>query len=114
MSEGNQGVQPPKKAGADLKQFHRLVELQKQMISLAKQNERAKRECEDLRQHLDNQVSARFPGRAAARPHLRHKAKSVLIRIPAVALEKTGLTFTAGCVMIADAAQKVVKAVKLD
>jgi hypothetical protein len=114
MSGGEQGVQPRKKVGADLKQFHRLVELQKQMIHVAKQNERTKRECATLQKHLDSELIARLRGRPALRHHFRHKAKKALIRLPAFALEKTGITFMAGCVMIADAAQKVVKAVKLD
>lgn len=57
MSRQGKDVQPDNRVGSNLEPYRRLVELQKQMIELAQQHERARRECEALRAQIADEVA---------------------------------------------------------
>jgi hypothetical protein len=69
-----------------LESYRRLVELQKQMIQLAQQNERAKRECAELRDRVAIEVIARMESRRS--PRLKDKA---LKQLPGMGAPKSNL-----------------------
>jgi len=71
----------------DVEPYRRLVELQKQMIKLAQQNERVRQECSELRQRVATEAATR----ETARRSLRQKAKKALKQIPGMAAAKSGL-----------------------
>jgi regulator of replication initiation timing len=85
MWRGVEEVSMGKRVADDLEPYRRLVELQKQMIKLAEQNERAKRECAALRERVGAEMIARFKERASLRQRLRHKANKILKRLPVLA-----------------------------
>jgi hypothetical protein len=91
--------------------YRRLVELQKQMIELAQQNEKTERECAALRDQVARELAARQQARRSLRHRLRQKAGKVLKRLPGFSARESGLPFNAGNSR-PNAAQKVVKAVK--
>ena len=70
-----------------LESYHRLVELQKQMIQLAQQNERAKQECAELRELVATEVIARMDSRRSPRP----KANKALKPSPRATVTKSNL-----------------------
>jgi len=70
-----------------LESYHRLVELQKQMIQLAQQNERAKQKCAELRELVAAEVIARTDSRHSPRP----KANKALKQPPRAAVAKSNL-----------------------
>jgi hypothetical protein len=70
-----------------LESYQRLVELQKQMIRLAQQNERAKQECAELRELVATEVIARTDSRRSPRP----KTNKTLKQSPKTAMAKSNL-----------------------
>jgi regulator of replication initiation timing len=70
-----------------LESYQRLVELQKQMIQLVQQNERAKQECAELRELVATEVISR----TEARRSLRQKTNKVSKLSPAMAIAKSNL-----------------------
>jgi regulator of replication initiation timing len=70
-----------------LESYQRLVELQKQMIQLAQQNERAKLECAELRELVATEVIARMDSRRSPRP----KTNKALKQSPRTAVTKSNL-----------------------
>jgi hypothetical protein len=70
-----------------LASYQRLVELQKQMIQLAQQNERAKRECAELRELVATEAIARMDSRRSLRP----RANKALKQSPRAAVAKSNL-----------------------
>ena len=75
------------KLGNELELYHHLVELQKEIIRLAQQNERAQQECLKLRE----QVVGEAAGRADARRTVRQKANAALVQLPGIATAKNNL-----------------------
>ncbi len=71
----------------ELELYHHLVELQKEIIRLAQQNERAQQECLKLRE----QVVGEAAGRADARRTARQKANAALVQLPGIAPAKNSL-----------------------
>jgi hypothetical protein len=67
-------------AAGDLEQYRRLIKLQRQMIELARQNEKAKRECDALREKVAREIAASLARRSLTL-RLRLKAKKVLKRL---------------------------------
>ncbi len=74
-------VQSSHQVENDLEQYRRLVELQKQMIKLARENEKAKRECAVLREKVAREVVARMARRKMSQ-RLKKKAKRILKQLP--------------------------------
>jgi regulator of replication initiation timing len=70
-----------------LESYHRLVELQKQMIQLAQQNERAKLECAELRELVATEVIAQMDSRRSLRPQTNRALK----QSPRMAATKSNL-----------------------
>jgi hypothetical protein len=70
-----------------LESYHRLVELQKQMIQLAQQNERAKQECADLRELVATELISRTEARRNPRP----KTNKALKQSPRTVVAKSNL-----------------------
>jgi len=89
MCQGVEEVQSGKQAAGDLEQYRRLVELQKQMIKLARQNEKARRECESLRERVAVEAIASLKKRRSLHQHLRQKAKMTLKRLTRFAVMQT-------------------------
>lgn len=81
----------PQPAGDDLLPYRRLVELQKQMIEMAHQHERARRACQGLREQMALEIIAR----QRARQSLRHRCQQVVLglfsRLASFALAATQL-----------------------
>jgi hypothetical protein len=84
MEQGIKEVRANVPCAIDLDPYHQLVELQKQMINLAQQNERIRQECETLREQV---VAARItrPGmrlnlRPAANPKLKPFSRAAAVR----------------------------------
>ncbi len=75
---------PFRRQARDLEQYRRLIKLQKEMVTLARQNEEAKRECDDLREELEME----FKPRARA-GQFRLKAGRVLKRLSKLAADKS-------------------------
>jgi hypothetical protein len=82
MFRGQKRIQKPEPVTDDLEPYRQLVELQKQMIKLAKQNDQAKRECAALRERVAHEIAARLQVRRSLRHRLRQKAGKVLKRLP--------------------------------
>lgn len=61
MSPSDEQLERPKPTATGIESYRRLIELQKQMIVLSQQHERARRECEALRDTVAREVAAR-PG----------------------------------------------------
>jgi hypothetical protein len=70
-----------------LASYQRLVELQKQMIQLAQQNERAERKCVELRELVAAEVITRMDSRRGP----RHKTNKKLKPLPRTAAAKSNL-----------------------
>src|ERR1051325_10576329 len=94
MSRGVQEVEPRRKVSGDLAQYRRLIELQKQMIKLANQNKKAKRDCAVLREKVAKEVAARL-SRKSLSQRLRQKAKKVLKQLPKFKMEMDSLNAAA-------------------
>lgn len=73
--------------GNGLELYQQLVELQKEIIRLAQQNERAEQECTKLREQMAAEVS----GRREARRSVWRKANGALVQLPGITTAKTGL-----------------------
>lgn len=72
---------------AELEPYHQLVELQKEIIRLAQQNERAELECTKLREQMAAEVS----GRREARRSVWRKANGALVQLPGITTVKADL-----------------------
>ncbi len=75
------------KVGDELELYHQLVELQKEIIRLAQQNERAEQECLRLREQVAGEASSRVD----ARRTIRQKANAALVQLPGIATAKDNL-----------------------
>ena len=80
-------VQADAQAVNGLESYQRLVELQKQMIQLAQQNERAKQECAELRELVATEAIARMDSRRSPRP----KTNRAFNQSPRAAVTKSNL-----------------------
>jgi hypothetical protein len=69
----------------ELEKYQRLVELQKQIIALAQQNQRAEQACDALREQMASEVVSQ----AGAQRNLRQKANRALMQLPGIALAKS-------------------------
>jgi len=99
-----------KKVADDLAPYRRLVELQKQMIELAQQHEQSKRRRDAVHEQMVREITGRRTVRRGLRHRLQQSAAKLLKRVPGFPVGK--LNFGAlSCYSMADAAQKVVKAV---
>ena len=78
MSQTIKEIQADTKSINGLAPYHQLVELQKQMIQLAQQNERAKHECAGLREL----VATEMISRTEARRSLRQRTSKILKQLP--------------------------------
>jgi len=67
-------------AAGDLEPYRQLIKLQRQMVELARQNEKAKRECDALREKVAREIAASL-ARRSLKLRLRLKAKKVLKRL---------------------------------
>jgi regulator of replication initiation timing len=76
MEPGNSDIQASMTFADNLEPYQRLVELQKQMIQLAQQNERARQECAELRERLAGEIIRRTGTPAK----LRQKVNQVFSR----------------------------------
>ena len=83
MWRGDKEVEAGTPRADGLDPYRRLVELQKQMILLAQQNERVRQTCEELR--------ARVTARVAPRNGLRQKAANALKKLPGIGAAKPAL-----------------------
>ena len=77
MYPGVQAVAAKGKADDELEPYRRLVELQKQVIELAQQNERARQDCAALRDRLTGEAIGRLHAHRSLRQRLRLKANAV-------------------------------------
>jgi hypothetical protein len=82
MDRGFEEIEPGHQVAGDLAQYRRLVDLQKQMVALAKQNKMAEQHCAALRERVGSEVVARRKKRASLGQMLRHKVKTVLKVLP--------------------------------
>jgi hypothetical protein len=87
-SNENRGM---KKVADDLAPYRRLVELQKQMIEVAKQHEQSKRRRDALREQMVREVTDRRPVRRGLRHRLQRSAAKFLKRVPGFAAGKPSL-----------------------
>lgn len=71
----------------ELELYQQLVELQKEIIRLAQQNERAELECTKLREQMAAEVS----GRREARRNVWRKANGALVQLPGITTVKADL-----------------------
>lgn len=71
----------------ELELYQQLVELQKEIIRLAQQNERAELECTKLREQMAAEVS----GRREARRSVWRKANGALVQLPGITTVKADL-----------------------
>lgn len=76
--------QPP--AGTDLLPYRRLVELQKQMIEMARQHEQARRACHGLREQMALEIIARQRARRSRRHRLQQSVLGLFKRLANVVL----------------------------
>ena len=74
MARGEHGGRTGEPEGGDLEPYHRLIELQKQMMDLIQQNARAERECAALRKQLLRDVEALARSRRSLPERLRASA----------------------------------------
>ena len=86
MARGMKTIQAGETSVNDVESYRRLVELQKQIIELAQQNEYAKMACAQLR----DRVAAEVFSRPRARKHSHQKAHEPLTELP-VNLAKSNL-----------------------
>ena len=78
-----------KKVADDLEPYRRLVELQKQMIELARQHEQSKRRCDALRELMVREVADRRSVRRGLRHRVQQSAAKLLKRVPGFTAGKT-------------------------
>jgi hypothetical protein len=89
MFRGVEAVQSSQQVAGDLEQYRRLIALQKQMIKLARENEKAKRECAVLREKVAREVAARLARRKLSR-RLKQKVKKILKQFPKMMMPQVG------------------------
>jgi uncharacterized coiled-coil DUF342 family protein len=89
MSRGRNENPGVKTAAKDLDPYRRLVELQKQMIELAQQYERTKRQRDALHEQMVHEAAGRRHDRRGLRHRLQWSAAQLLKRVPGFMPEKT-------------------------
>ncbi|HVU28211.1 MAG TPA: hypothetical protein VHG71_10820 [Verrucomicrobiae bacterium] len=82
MAQGVEEIQRPDQVASDLEQYRRLVELQKQMIELARQNKLAAQKCDVLRERVSAEIIVRNQKRIEPHQLLREKLIGLLKRFP--------------------------------
>jgi len=87
MEPGNRDIQASMTFADNLEPYQRLVELQKQMIQLAQQNDRARQECAELRERLAGEVIRQ----TGTSPNLRQKVNKVFRKSTGKAAAKSQL-----------------------
>jgi regulator of replication initiation timing len=87
MEQGIQEFRANAPLAGQLEPYQRLVELQKQMIELAQQNERTKQECAKLRERLATEMTSPTKPRQG----LRHRANRALKKLPGATAVKSNL-----------------------
>jgi hypothetical protein len=75
------GVQSGKPENSNLEPYYRLIELQRQMIDLIRQNANTKRECVALQEQLERDVEAMVRSRRSFPGRLRNSASMLLKRL---------------------------------
>ncbi len=75
----------------DLEPYRRLVELQKQMIELARQHERTRRQRDALHEQMAREAARHRRHRRGWRQRLQQSAEKLLKRVPGSAAEKPDL-----------------------
>lgn len=90
MSSGNHEEPGGNTAARDLEPYRRLVDLQKQMIELARQHEHAKRRRDDLHAQMTREAADRRRDRRGLRHRLQRSAARLLKRVSGFAAEKAG------------------------
>ncbi len=88
MTQGGNHNSGEKTGADDLEPYRRLVELQKQMIELARQRERTRRQRDALHELMAREVAERRRHRHGWRHRLRQSAAKLLKRVPGLAAEK--------------------------
>jgi len=78
MARADQPIQTVEPVALDLEPYRRLVELQKEVAALAEQNERAQKQCAELREGVATGVLAQ----TAMRKKQRSKTARVLAQLP--------------------------------
>jgi hypothetical protein len=81
MTRGRNENPGVKRVAKDLEPFRRLVELQKQMIELAQQNEHGKRQRDVLHEQMMSEVADRRDDRPGLRHRLQRSAARLLKRV---------------------------------
>ena len=108
MYRGVKAVEANGKVADDLEPYRRLVELQKQVIALAEQNEKARQECASLRDRMAAEVIGPLPTRRSLSRRLREQAAKVWRRLPRFARDGSRRSRVNGDTT-GHAARKVVK-----
>ncbi len=92
MYRGVKVVERNEKAADDLEPYRRLVELQKQVIALAAENEKARQECAVLRERMAAEVIDGRQMRRGLRHRLREQAAKMWRRLPRFVREESRRT----------------------
>jgi hypothetical protein len=95
MNRNGEKNQINRRNGDDLEKYRRLVELQKQMIDLARRYEQTKRECDALREKMKAKTAAPVDPRlnpAPAGERAKNEAPVIKLLLQGT-LPKTGETF---------------------
>lgn len=87
MARGIKEIQAIEKSAGELEPYHQLIELQKRIIRLAQQNERAQEECSRLREQL---VTEMFSA-AGTNKKIRRKMSHAFKQLPGMATAKSNL-----------------------
>ena len=90
MSQGRNEHPRVKAAAKDLEPYRRLVDLQKQMIELARQHEHTKRRRDALHEQMARETADRQHDRRGLRHRLQRSAARLLKRVSGLAAEKPG------------------------
>jgi len=88
MSRGRNEIPGVKAAAKDLEPYRRLVDLQKQMIELARQHEHAKRRRDALHEQMAREAADRQHDRRSLRHRLQRSAARLLKRVSGLTAEK--------------------------
>jgi hypothetical protein len=86
MDQGKNEMRANAPFASNLVAYHQLVELQKQMIKLAQENERVRQKCEQLREQMTaGAITRKAPG------GLRRKTNSLWKKLPRLRAVKSNL-----------------------
>jgi hypothetical protein len=81
-THGAKTPRPAKPGADDLEPYRRLIEIQKQLVKMAKQNEQTRRECDALREQAARDLFESLRWKGTFRARLRRKAFRLLKRLP--------------------------------